>query len=350
MPLVAVDSTRAKELDELAQRLANPDLSQAELETTQAKMILLQEELDWAVYAAFGLEPAPDADAELPAGLQLGERAFEIAMARRMEAGELQTTWFVRHGSTPRTTLPDHWSSSYRAVVERRLEVMDQSREMRLLEQPEHKRRWVFESWEDRVSARSRSQALDGIEEALRAGLSRPTAITVNQLADRLAVNQELTGALSALNAEDQDRALADLVRSEAVPAMPVEYLKPPGLRKRAEWEKVWAAQVVEDPFLEEQDQVLETQFGSTPEEQRRARAHVACWKTSDLVTKKKGLSDAEHAQIGMAGGQSGHPGDPHYDDALADWLAGRPRPLWMHWSDVAYHQVGTWELRPPGD
>ncbi|MCP4007342.1 MAG: penicillin acylase family protein [bacterium] len=61
-------------------------------------------------------------------------------------------------------------------------------------------------------------------------------------------------------------------------------------------------------------------------------------------------MSDADHAQIGLAGGQSGHAGHPNYSDALQDWLAGRARPLWMHWSDVSYHQVGKWELRPTGD
>ena len=58
-------------------------------------------------------------------------------------------------------------------------------------------------------------------------------------------------------------------------------------------------------------------------------------------------LGDPDHALFGLAGGQSGHPGSPHYADALADWLSGQPRPLWMHASDVSYHQKGTWELRP---
>ena len=58
-------------------------------------------------------------------------------------------------------------------------------------------------------------------------------------------------------------------------------------------------------------------------------------------------LGDPEHALFGLAGGQSGHPGSPHYADALADWLSGQPRPLWMHASDVSYHQKGTWELHP---
>jgi penicillin amidase len=58
-------------------------------------------------------------------------------------------------------------------------------------------------------------------------------------------------------------------------------------------------------------------------------------------------LGDPDHALFGLAGGQSGHPGSPHYTDAFSDWLAGRPRPLWMHASDVSYHQKGTWELDP---
>jgi penicillin amidase len=58
-------------------------------------------------------------------------------------------------------------------------------------------------------------------------------------------------------------------------------------------------------------------------------------------------LGDVDHALVGLAGGQSGNPGSPHYADALNDWLAGRPRPLWMHHSDVAYHQKGSFELRP---
>jgi penicillin amidase len=56
-------------------------------------------------------------------------------------------------------------------------------------------------------------------------------------------------------------------------------------------------------------------------------------------------LGDLDHAQIGLAGGQSGQPGSAHYDDALAEWLRGRPRPLWTHARDLAYHGQGSWEL-----
>lgn len=58
-------------------------------------------------------------------------------------------------------------------------------------------------------------------------------------------------------------------------------------------------------------------------------------------------LAEPEHARVSLAGGQSGHTGLHHYDDALADWLRGRARPLWMHRATTAYFEEGRWELRP---
>ena len=82
-------------------------------------MIALQEELDWEVYwlyglltdhEASGLQAEPDSVPEL----KLGERAFEIVLARKMAAGEVETQWFARHGSTPITEIPAHWPEAYR--------------------------------------------------------------------------------------------------------------------------------------------------------------------------------------------------------------------------------------------
>ena len=82
------------------------------------KMIALQEELDWRCYEFYGL--LDDGAAPLAAGLddvpevQLGERPFEIVMARKIAAGELATTWFERHGSTPITEIRPHGASAVR--------------------------------------------------------------------------------------------------------------------------------------------------------------------------------------------------------------------------------------------
>jgi penicillin amidase len=58
-------------------------------------------------------------------------------------------------------------------------------------------------------------------------------------------------------------------------------------------------------------------------------------------------MASPDHPVFGLAGGQSGHPGSPHYTDGLDAWVAGRPGPLWMHTADVSYHATGVWELEP---
>ena len=59
-----------------------------------------------------------------------------------MAAGEIETIWFTRHGSTPITELPAHWPADYRTLVERRIELIHGDRFIGLLEKPENKRRW----------------------------------------------------------------------------------------------------------------------------------------------------------------------------------------------------------------
>ena len=131
-----------------------------------AQMIALQEELDWQCYRLYGLieedltqsrkaakEDRGNSDGDMPAvpPLRLGQRAFEIVMARKMAAGELTTTWFERHGSTPITELPADWPDDYRRLVERRIELIETDPNIRLIEQPEYKRRWNTEPWDSQL-------------------------------------------------------------------------------------------------------------------------------------------------------------------------------------------------------
>jgi hypothetical protein len=118
-------------------------------------MIALQEELDWRCYTLYGLTDQDlcyrDADGnhgESPE-LALGQRAFEIVMARQMAAGELETTWFERHGSKPITELPDHCAEEYKQLVERRMALIERDPYINLIERPEYKRRWNTEPWEE---------------------------------------------------------------------------------------------------------------------------------------------------------------------------------------------------------
>ena len=111
-------------------------------------MIAVQEELDWEVYRLYGLvdEDLTYGGDDLP-GLALGERAFEIVLARAVRDGEEETAWFTRHGSTPITEIPAHWPAGYRGLVQRRLDVIESEPFIKLLEKPEYKRRWAQESW-----------------------------------------------------------------------------------------------------------------------------------------------------------------------------------------------------------
>ena len=222
----------------------------------QARMIALQEELDWECYRLYGLI---DEDCRYSAGngtgdrsdpppLALGERAFEIVMARRMAAGELETRWFERHGSTPITEMPAHWPEDYRALVARRIELIGSDRSISLLEKPEYKRRWNTEPWEDQERRALRAWLLDRLESP--AYWPEPRLATVGELAARAAADADFQQAAARFSYRAYgylDALVAELVESESVPALAALRYKPSGLAKRADWEAVWAAQRRED-------------------------------------------------------------------------------------------------------
>ncbi|MFD5948645.1 BREX-2 system adenine-specific DNA-methyltransferase PglX [Streptomyces collinus] len=228
----------------------------------RAQMIALQEELDWSVYGVYGLlttkEVAAATIAEVPE-VSLGQRAFEIVLARRVAAGEAETAWFERHGSTPVTEIPADWPEAYRKVVQARIDLIEASKDIRLIERPEYKRRWSVEPWEKREAAALRSWLLDAAErEALwfeeRDGFTVPRPLTVNQLADELRHDQDVQD-VAALYAADhlgkRDASLATVlaavIEAEHVPYLAALRYKDSGLRKRAQWEQVWEQQREED-------------------------------------------------------------------------------------------------------
>jgi len=168
-------------------------------EGIRGRMVAVQEELDWEVYRLYGLikEDLTYGGDDLP-GLALGERAFEIVLARAMKAGE-ETAWFARHGSTPITEIPEHWPAGYRELVRRRLDLIEKDPNIRLLEKPEYKRRWAQESWEKRQEKAVREWLLDRLEDRRYwfDGQGRPLPRSVGQLADEVARDSDLTGVLA---------------------------------------------------------------------------------------------------------------------------------------------------------
>lgn len=229
------------------------DAARAHAERTLASMIALQEELDWRCYRLYGftddeltLRDAAGAPVE-PPSVRLGERAFEIVLARRIAAGEEESTWFVRHGSTPITEVPAHWPVEYRALVERRIARIEQDRNIALVERPEYKRRWNVEPWEDLERVALEAWLLDRLES--HAYWPTVALQTTRDLAERAALDSEF-GQVAALRFGEGvalEPAIRELVTGEAVPFLPALRYTESGREKRRVWEQVWVLQRRED-------------------------------------------------------------------------------------------------------
>ena len=269
-------SIHAETLDKLAQKvmaaaplsfppsqtLATSDdlgATRSTWEQSRARLISLQEELDWEIYERYGLisdsEKLTATNPNDVPELRLGERAFEIVLARRVAAGEVETQWFTRHGATPITQIPSHWPQAYREVIQRRIEVIQKRRDIALIEQPEFKRRWQAEPWEKKERAALRAWLLDRCEQRdlwfVRhdTGDEVPQPMTVNRLADRLRDDTDFVSVARLYAGPDADLAdvIAEITDAEHVPYLAAFRYKDTGLRKRQQWERTWDMQREED-------------------------------------------------------------------------------------------------------
>ncbi|MGW6954730.1 BREX-2 system adenine-specific DNA-methyltransferase PglX [Streptomyces chartreusis] len=266
----------ATALDALAQRLtsASPVTVAAETmptaavlreaktrwHSTRARMIALQEELDWQVYALYNLHSEDLRVSEDPEDpnipeLALGERSFEVALARRVAIGEASGEWFKRHNSTPITEIPAHWPAPYREVVQKRIDVIESNRAIGMVERPEYKRRWATEGWDALQEKALRSWLLDRMENR---NLwfdenGQPAILTLARLTDVLSRDEDFV-SVAKLYAPRKELAkvVAELITDEHVPFLSALRYKPSGLKKRADWEEVWDLQRNEDAAPDE--------------------------------------------------------------------------------------------------
>ncbi|MER7517964.1 BREX-2 system adenine-specific DNA-methyltransferase PglX [Streptomyces sp. NPDC126499] len=226
----------------------------------RARMIALQEELDWQVYALYNLYPedlrvSEDPDSPDIPELALGERAFEIVLARRVAAGEASDEWFKRHGSTPITEIPAHWPAAYREVVQKRIDAIESSRAIGMVERPEYKRRWATEGWDALQEKALRSWLLDRIESRDHwfDENGMPALVTLSRLTDNLSRDEDFVSVAKIYAPRKELPAVvAELMTDEHVPFLSALRYKPSGLKKRADWEHVWDLQRQEDAAEDE--------------------------------------------------------------------------------------------------
>jgi hypothetical protein len=256
-------------------------LQQAELDgaRSQSKLILQemiawQEELDWYCYFIYGLidqnlcyHATGGNQLELPR-IELGQRAFEIVMARRMAASELETTWFQRHGSKPITDFPDRWPEDYKRLVERRIALIEHDTYINLIERPEYKRRWNTEPWEEQERRALRNWLLDRLEDGRY--WQEPSLQTTRALANKAQLDAEFLQVAELYRGHagfDVHVLVAELVEAESAPFLPVLRYKPSGLRKREIWERTWGLQRREDVIDVEVESTLSRRADEPPEQ-----------------------------------------------------------------------------------
>ena len=337
---------RARRLNTLAQQLSAQQVSAliasatpsapllADAEAAQAslrgKMIAQQEELDWEVYPSYGLLNEALTYAAEPPEVALGERAFEIVLARKVAAGEEDTAWFTRHGSTPITEIPGHWPADYRALVQRRIDAIESVAAIRLLETPEFKRRWASEPFAKQAERALRGWLLDRLEDRSLwfSPQGHPTPQSVSQLADTLGRDAEFVSVVDLWQGRrdaDLTAALTALLEPEAVPYLAALRLKDTGLRKFADWQRTWELQRQEDALLAPAD--------ASEAEKQRAEAAAKSFAATIPVPPKYTTADFRKTSYWSARGKL----DVPKERFIAYPGAGRqtdPTPLlgWAGW------------------
>ncbi|QCQ90492.1 BREX-2 system adenine-specific DNA-methyltransferase PglX [Rhodococcus sp. SGAir0479] len=265
---------RARRLDQLAQQLSAVEPANAltgdgsihssinesrrQSASVRGSMVTEQEELDWEVYYNYNLiDERLFLDVGLSPEIHPGERAFEIGLARQLNLGESNTKWFSHrnHGHVQTLEIPTHWPAEYRELVQKRLDTIESNPFIRLLERPEYKRRWAGDSWDVKLQRALKDWLLDRLEDRSLwfTPQSTPQMLSVAELAGRMEKDPEFITALD-LWAGKKDapvtETLVKLLADEAVPYLAAMRYKEAGLRKRAEWERVWDLQRDEDAGL----------------------------------------------------------------------------------------------------
>ncbi|MGW6264642.1 BREX-2 system adenine-specific DNA-methyltransferase PglX [Cellulosimicrobium funkei] len=228
-----------------------PDLH-FEWDRLRSRLVFEQEELDWEVYRLYELiDDDLTYSGDSIDRIDLGERAFEIALARRVADGTEESAWFERHGSTPRTEIPAEWPEDYRALVQRRLDLIASDPHIALLEKPEHKRRWATPGWDALLRDAARDALLDRLEAPeLWDDGNGPLARSVGELASALrhdAFVRDLATILTGTTEHDLTAVLTPLVADEAVPYLAAHRYKDSGIEKYRAWQETWNLQRRED-------------------------------------------------------------------------------------------------------
>ena len=202
------------------------------------RMIALQEELDWECYRVYGLTDfgaSEDIVSDENFTLSPEERPYQ---------------W-------PKSSAPESLNTRYISCFESRKRTICDSAEIALIESSVTKRPWLgrqgvyglaSKTFEERAILALRGWLLNWIEKYL--GGKTAMLITTTKLADCCMADKCFSRVAAAFVGRvdfDFSSLVGELVLRESIPLLPVLRYSISGLRKRAEWERTWALQRLED-------------------------------------------------------------------------------------------------------
>jgi N-6 DNA Methylase len=232
----------------------------------RARMIHLQEEIDFTVYVMWGLgdESLLSERQWIDVRITAGDRPFDILRGRNEDG------FPVPNG------IPNDWPTGMQQLWRNRINAIKGSSELQLIEDPHYKRRWIgrqglfnhtknkdeldlsCEQWfllrletyldfDGRMTDEGETRSKPAVNEVPLGDIS---IYSVTQLADAARRDPQFmeVGELYRNDpAFDVQALVEELVLAESVPHLPILRYKDSGLRKRAEWEKTWELQRRED-------------------------------------------------------------------------------------------------------
>jgi hypothetical protein len=243
---------------------------QEERTTLRSQIIRVQEEIDYALYGAFGLiqdSTITSLSSLTPAApLEAGCRPFEILSGRNEDDFPVPPA------------VPSDWAADLQTLWRQRIEWLRTSSSLQLIEDAHYKRRWMgrqglfnhtrnsdeliaaCEQWmlqrvESYFDLDGRMNPSTGSGHATpqatsRGDLHQPRLTSVAKVADLARADKDFMQVAEVFTGRmdfDVGALVGELVMAESVPALPVLRYKFAALDKRAAWERTWELQRLED-------------------------------------------------------------------------------------------------------
>lgn len=216
------------------------------------KMISAQEALDWKTYEIFGLINESDGctfEDECDTATHPGQRAFEICAAQDVASASIETKWFEKLDVTPTLNVDSIQNQKQRNCIENRIKTIRSSKNLRLIESMNCKRRWEQESWKKQEREALTEWILNKIESTFFAH-ERPSLTSLSELSIKVSNEPTITEVI-ALREEREDADITAVVKQIifdcSVPFLSRLYLKDSGVSTYQKWKRMWDLQRKQD-------------------------------------------------------------------------------------------------------